>query len=267
MFGLWRSRGAEQQGAADVDGALPGLGLASLARAAGAAGAEDLSWVPLPASAEKRREPLPYGLKQHRVKAHLQDSSTAVVDLRTVVDAPHDLLFNLLADPYQHERIFDAIESVDADLVLEEGPVSFELREPGFLRKYEGTWTIIGPGGRADTGGSPPQGSIDTRPETLRSPSCSGQEAPPSPSGSTSFTSASASTSGSASPDSGTPRSSAASTPRSESSAASSRGGQATGGAGAEVLKGHASGQVAEMLEGLLRATAAKAAAEARVAA
>ncbi len=40
-----------------------------------------------------------------------QDRSTAQVDVRAVVsDAPHDIMFDLLADPHQHERIFDAIE-------------------------------------------------------------------------------------------------------------------------------------------------------------
>ncbi|KXZ42158.1 hypothetical protein GPECTOR_194g326 [Gonium pectorale] len=150
-----------------------------------AVGAADVAWAPLTSDTikdKKSRELLPYDLKTHDVKAHLKDRTTAVVDMRAVVDAPHDVLFNLLADPHQHESIFEAIESAKAELVSEDGPVrrwrldyrarwkfwkvggvcdnrlwmttdsdrgtvSFVLREPGFLRKYEGTWTITGPHG------------------------------------------------------------------------------------------------------------------------
>ncbi|GIL45547.1 hypothetical protein Vafri_2711 [Volvox africanus] len=122
-------------------------------------------------------------LKVHDLKAHLRDRNTAVVDLRSEVDAPADVIFDLLADPHQHERIFESIEAAAAELVSEDGPVrkwrldyrarwkfwkiggvcenrlwmttdrscgtvSFVLREPGFLRTYEGTWTITGPDGK-----------------------------------------------------------------------------------------------------------------------
>ncbi|GLC44231.1 hypothetical protein PLESTB_000755200 [Pleodorina starrii] len=165
----------------------PGLlspGPASLTAAA----ANDVSCAPLPAAAgsDAGRKPKhlpPFDVKRHDVKARLQDRSTAVVDLVSVVDAPGDVMFDLLADPHQHERIFGAIESANAELVSEEGAVrkwrldyrarwsfwkvggvcdnrlwmttdreagtvSFALREPGFLRTYEGTWTITGPDGR-----------------------------------------------------------------------------------------------------------------------
>ncbi|GLI64130.1 hypothetical protein VaNZ11_007311 [Volvox africanus] len=122
-------------------------------------------------------------LKVHELKAHLRDRNTAVVDLRSEVDAPADVIFDLLADPHQHECIFESIEAAAAELVSEDGPVrkwrldyrarwkfwkiggvcenrlwmttdrscgtvSFVLREPGFLRTYEGTWTITGPDGK-----------------------------------------------------------------------------------------------------------------------
>ncbi|GLC44213.1 hypothetical protein PLESTB_000753600 [Pleodorina starrii] len=179
----------QQSGAAgsvDAIGAhsLLSPGPASMTWAVGS----DASWAPLPSAAgsdagRRPKHPAPFDVKKHDVKARLQDRSTAVVDLVSVVDAPGDVMFDLLADPHQHERIFDAIESANAELVSEEGAVrkwrldyrarwsfwkvggvcdnrlwmttdreagtvSFALREPGFLRTYEGTWTITGPDGR-----------------------------------------------------------------------------------------------------------------------
>ncbi|GIL72141.1 hypothetical protein Vretimale_452 [Volvox reticuliferus] len=125
----------------------------------------------------------PFKLKVHDLKAHLRDRNTVVVDLRSEVDAPVDVMFDLLADPHQHARIFESIEAATAELVSEDGPVrkwrvdhrsrwkfwkvggvcenrlwmtcdrscgtvSFVLREPGFLRTYEATWTITGPDGK-----------------------------------------------------------------------------------------------------------------------
>ncbi|KAG2429642.1 hypothetical protein HXX76_010871 [Chlamydomonas incerta] len=167
---------------------------------AAAMGADDVSWAPLSAGGGSRgaaakagraagpKETQPYRFQSHAVKAHLKDRGTAVVDLRAVVaDAPCDVVFDLLADPHQHEHIFEAIESANATLVSEEGPVrrwrldyrarwkfwkvggvcdnrlwmttdreagtvSFVLREPGFLRRYEGTWTITGPSGKGPGG-------------------------------------------------------------------------------------------------------------------
>lgn len=44
------------------------------------------------------------------VKSRLTDRQTAAVNLEAEYDLPPDTLFDLLADPKQHERIFDAIE-------------------------------------------------------------------------------------------------------------------------------------------------------------
>eukprot|EP00879_Flechtneria_rotunda_P000595 GHRR01000704.1.p1 GENE.GHRR01000704.1~~GHRR01000704.1.p1 ORF type:complete len:449 (+),score=139.56 GHRR01000704.1:147-1493(+) len=113
------------------------------------------------------------------VKWHLKlaDRATAAVTLEAHYKFPPHLLFDLLADPHQHEQIFDAIEHASAELLEDNGPrrkwrldytarwtfwkvsglcqnrmwmwtdrdagtVTFKLREPGFLKKYEGTWRI-----------------------------------------------------------------------------------------------------------------------------
>ncbi len=97
--------------------------------------------------------------------------------MEATYDLPPHVLFNLLADPGQHDTIFDSIESATSKLIEEDGPrkkwlldyearwsfwkvsgvctnklwmwtdahqgtVKFELREPGFLRTYSGVWTI-----------------------------------------------------------------------------------------------------------------------------
>lgn len=114
----------------------------------------------------------------------LADRATAAVNLEARYQVPPHLLFELLADPTQHDKIFDAILAADAELLEEDGPrrkwrldytarwnfwrvsgvcenrlfmwtdsqagtVTFKLREPGFLKRYEGTWTI-----KAGCGGS-----------------------------------------------------------------------------------------------------------------
>ncbi|EFJ51787.1 hypothetical protein VOLCADRAFT_116300 [Volvox carteri f. nagariensis] len=192
MFGWGRGNDSPEQLAATSEAggdARLTPGLAAMSAGSGAVG-----WAPLPVGNDTPRnkqqgQPQPFKLKAHDVKTYLQDRSTAVVDLCSHVDAPADVIFDLLADPHQHERIFDAIESASAELVSEEGPVrkwrldyrarwrfwkvggvcdnrlwmttdrelgtvSFVLREPGFLRKYEGTWTITGPDGRGPGAGS-----------------------------------------------------------------------------------------------------------------
>lgn len=130
----------------------------------------------------KRLAPAAFAMKNTKMDVRLKNRSVACVDLVTEVDAPHDLMFDLLADPAQHERIFDSIESATSQLVEQNGPIKkwrldykarwkfwklngvcdnrlwmttnrdagtvhFELREPGFLKTYEGMWTITGPHG------------------------------------------------------------------------------------------------------------------------
>ncbi|KAL6764421.1 hypothetical protein V8C86DRAFT_1588562 [Haematococcus lacustris] len=104
--------------------------------------------------------------------------SCARVDMEAEVDVPAVAMFKLLANPQEHERIFESIERASSTLIFEEGAkrrytldyqarwkfwrvtgvcenrlimetdadegtVTFKLREPGFLRTYEGTWQII----------------------------------------------------------------------------------------------------------------------------
>ncbi|GFH24750.1 uncharacterized protein HaLaN_22603 [Haematococcus lacustris] len=108
----------------------------------------------------------------------LVGGNCARVDMEAEVDVPAAAMFKLLANPKEHERIFEAIEGASSTLILEEGAkrrytldyqarwkfwrvtgvcenrlimetdadegtVTFRLREPGFLRTYEGTWQII----------------------------------------------------------------------------------------------------------------------------
>ncbi|KAG2429675.1 hypothetical protein HYH02_014013 [Chlamydomonas schloesseri] len=257
---------------------------------AAAMGGDDMSWAPLPAGGAAKatapKEPQPYRFQSHSVKAHLKDRSTAVVDLRVVVpDAPCDVLFDLLADPHQHERIFEAIESANATLVSESGPVrrwrldyrarwkfwkvsgvcenrlwmttdretgtvSFVLREPGFLRKYEGTWTITGPSGKgpggaykapaaaastpsasASTSGAPSLPFFQQQRQPRRTPSsgslssasASGQDSPAAASSPRSLPSSSSSASASTTP---------ADTPRSSASGGGGSSGNSGGGGG-----------------------------------
>jgi hypothetical protein len=116
-------------------------------------------------------------VKPLKWQLRLADRSTAGVNLEAHYQIPPTVLFDLLADPLQHERIFDEIEAADAELLEDNGAqkkwrldysarwsfwkvsgicenrlwmwtdrnagtVTFKLREPGFLRRYEGTWTI-----------------------------------------------------------------------------------------------------------------------------
>lgn len=119
-------------------------------------------------------------------QTRLHDRVTASVTMDAQYELPPELMFDLLADPRQHAAIFGAIQSADAELLEEEGPrrkwrldykatwsfwkvsgvcenrfwlwtdkeagtVTFKLREPGFLRRYEGTWTIKPAGGGRTT--------------------------------------------------------------------------------------------------------------------
>ncbi|GBF96358.1 hypothetical protein Rsub_09429 [Raphidocelis subcapitata] len=134
------------------------------------------------------RQPLVCDFKE--VSARLKGSATAQVDLQARYRVDPRVVFDLLADPTQHDRIFDAIESADSSLLEEDGPVrryrldyrakwsfwkvsgtcvnklimttdasrgtvAFRLREPGFLRNYEGCWTITGPGGASPCAPAP----------------------------------------------------------------------------------------------------------------
>jgi hypothetical protein len=47
---------------------------------------------------------------KHSVSSRLKDRQTAAVSVEAVYDLPPNTLFDLLADPAQHEHIFDAIE-------------------------------------------------------------------------------------------------------------------------------------------------------------
>lgn len=116
-----------------------------------------------------------------KIDCKLQDRTVCCVNLEAQVDAPCEFVFDMLADPSQHSRIFDSIEAVnDTKLLEDDGPrrkwqmdyktrwkfwkvggvcdtlvymwtdkdqgtVSFKLREPGFLKIYEGKWTITSP--------------------------------------------------------------------------------------------------------------------------
>lgn len=117
-------------------------------------------------------------LPPRSVQATMPAAGVACVSMETEVDMPADLMFTLLADPKEHERIFDAIEGARFKLLQEKGPwrryeldylarwkfwkvsgvcenklfmetdadkgtVNFKLREPGFLKVYEGTWCIV----------------------------------------------------------------------------------------------------------------------------
>ncbi|WIA21870.1 hypothetical protein OEZ85_004246 [Tetradesmus obliquus] len=138
-------------------------------------------------TANKQQQPVPSSAaavvpvaapsKPLKWQLKLADRATAAVTLEAHYQLPPHVLFDLLADPSQHERIFDEIVSASAELLEEEGPrrkwrldyratwsfwkvggicenrlwmwtdrdngtVTFKLREPGFLRRYEGTWTI-----------------------------------------------------------------------------------------------------------------------------
>ncbi|KIZ00278.1 hypothetical protein MNEG_7685 [Monoraphidium neglectum] len=111
------------------------------------------------------------------VSSRLKGSATAQVDVEATYRISPRVLFDLLSNPQQHDKIFDAIERADSELLSEVGPVrtyrldylarwkfwkvsgtctnklimttdsqrgtvEFKLREPGFLRNYEGCWTI-----------------------------------------------------------------------------------------------------------------------------
>lgn len=49
-------------------------------------------------------------LSPWKVDTRLKDRSTALVNLEATYELPPDLLFDLLADPHQHARIFDSIQ-------------------------------------------------------------------------------------------------------------------------------------------------------------
>jgi hypothetical protein len=124
------------------------------------------------------------------VSSTLADRSTARVRARAETASPPAVVFDLLADPMKHALIFGSIERSEARLLWRsdddaraawevdylarwsfwnvkgtcvnrlymdtdraQGTVSFRLREPGFLKRYEGTWRIA-PGGGGGGGGA-----------------------------------------------------------------------------------------------------------------
>jgi hypothetical protein len=114
---------------------------------------------------------LPHILDKLKLDVRLQDRFITNVNCEVEVDAPHSVVFDLLADPDNHTRIFRSIEGAQATLISESGPcktrwnfwkvngvcenkvlfhtdssqglATFHLREPGFLKVYEGTWSIM----------------------------------------------------------------------------------------------------------------------------
>ncbi|PNH06323.1 hypothetical protein TSOC_007293 [Tetrabaena socialis] len=135
-----------------------GAEAAALAGAAGAdrgaLGAEDVRWAPLPASTsttgeDKRRPVQPYELQQHTVKCHLKSATAELVSEEGPVRRWR-LDYRARWKFWKVGGVCDNRLWMTTD--REQGTVSFVLREPGFLRRYEGTWTITGPHGAGSAG-------------------------------------------------------------------------------------------------------------------
>ncbi|KAL6762039.1 hypothetical protein V8C86DRAFT_714844 [Haematococcus lacustris] len=142
-------------------------------------GANDVAYEKEAHCSERKARALAMQLpKNCTFHSSLVGGNCARVDMEAEVDVPAAAMFKLLANPQEHERIFEAIEGASSTLISEEGAkrrytldyqarwkfwrvtgvcenrlimetdadegtVTFRLREPGFLRTYEGTWQII----------------------------------------------------------------------------------------------------------------------------
>jgi Polyketide cyclase / dehydrase and lipid transport len=110
-------------------------------------------------------------------EVHLKDRYMTCVNCTTLVSASHHKVFDRLADPNIHAAMFKSVEGASAQLIedsgtrkiwhvdsqarwkfwklggsceskvvfhtdRDSGTATFKLREPGFLKMYEGTWSI-----------------------------------------------------------------------------------------------------------------------------
>lgn len=137
--------------------------------------------------------------------AKLESRNVASCVLESKVEATADYLFSLLADPNKHNTLFDSIEGVTSELLEDDGKgvqkwkvdyearwkfwrvggvmkmpvfmqtdknlhkISFQLREPGFLREYDGEWNISSGGYKPSAPGLESSGGSGSHLDALAS--------------------------------------------------------------------------------------------------